>query len=112
MAKNMSRPGEFEELVMLIVQGLGENASGMSIYEALEEIGRKTSPGAVYTTADRLIAKGFLKTWEGSDPKAGRTRRYFALTGSGSKALDEAEDERRSARNRAVASIGLAPRLV
>jgi DNA-binding PadR family transcriptional regulator len=100
MAKKLTKPGEFEELLMLVVQSLGEEASGMGIYEALEQIGRKTSPGAVYATADRLIEKGFLKTWEATDPQASRTRRYFAITGAGVSALNEAEAERNAARNR------------
>ena len=49
------RLGEFEELVLLTVYGLGSEAYGVSILEKLEEDSQRTfSIGAVYAALSRL----------------------------------------------------------
>jgi DNA-binding PadR family transcriptional regulator len=58
--------GEFEYLLITAAAGLGEDAYGAAIRAEIETIAkRKCSIGALYTTIDRLEAKGLLKTWMG-----------------------------------------------
>ena len=85
-------PGGFEQLVMLAVVRLGENAYGMTVRTELEErMSRKVSLGAVYSTLDRLEAKGYItsKPSSGGPEREGRARRFFRLTATGSRALTD-----------------------
>ena len=50
--------GEFEDIVLLAVLRLGENAYGVTIWEEIEKcMGRPVMIGAVYATLDRLEVK-------------------------------------------------------
>ena len=85
--------GEFEQLVLLAVLGLGEGAVGVEIARVLEEkAGRRVSRGALYSALDRLEAKGFLG-WseaEAVPERGGHPMRRFAVTRRGVAALREA----------------------
>lgn len=92
MAANPDIPGGFEQLVMLAVARLGDNAYGMTVRRSLEErTGRDVSLGAVYSTLDRLEAKGYVssKEQDGGAEREGRARRFFRLTAPGLTALNE-----------------------
>ena len=53
--------GEFEEIVLLAVGILGDDAYGVSIRKEIEmQSGRDVNIGAVHTAVHRLEAKGFL----------------------------------------------------
>ena len=82
--------GEFEQIVLLAVLRLGENAYGVPIRAEIESrAGRNVTVGALYATLDRLEAKGLLHSWF-ADPTAqrgGRSKRYFKLLPTGAKAL-------------------------
>ena len=87
--------GEFEELVVLAVHGLGADAYGVAIQQFLErETTRTVSLGAVYAALERLEAKGLLRSAvvAGNATRGGRSRRAFALTAAGARAI---EDRRR-----------------
>ena len=82
--------GEFEQLVLLAVLRLGDEAYGMQVRrELLERAKRGTAIGAVYATLDRLEGKGLLRSAErsGDAAREGRMRRVFAVTGAGTRAL-------------------------
>jgi DNA-binding PadR family transcriptional regulator len=82
--------GEFEQIVMLAILRLPENAYGMRIRMEIKDVaGRNASLGAVYTTLERLEDKGFLSSWIGevTEPRAGRAKKYFKVTASGATAL-------------------------
>jgi PadR family transcriptional regulator PadR len=82
--------GEFEELVMLTVGVLHDNAYGVSIKDEIEKrLSRQVSVGALQSALSRLEEKGFLKSREGDaeQERAGRPKRYFTLTAYGKKAL-------------------------
>jgi PadR family transcriptional regulator, regulatory protein PadR len=87
--------GEFEQLVLLAVLRLGDEAYAVPIRHAIEEAAvRSVSRGALYTTLERLEAKGFLSSHLG-DPtpdRGGRARRYHTVTPSGLRALRAARD--------------------
>ena len=84
------RLGEFEELVLLCVKGLGEGAYGTAIQEALAEDGdREVTMGAIYSALDRAQRKGFADSWLGEPTaeRGGRAKRHYAVTEEGEEAL-------------------------
>ena len=98
--------GQFEDVVLMAILRLGSNAYGVTILQEIEKRTEKSvTVGALYTTLDRLEAKGYVSSWLG-DPtpeRGGRAKRYFQIQGLGEKALNESERIRRSMRE------GLAP---
>ena len=82
--------GEFEQIVLLAVLRLGENAYGVTIWEEIEKrTGRPVMIGAVYATLDRLEVKHYISSKVG-DPtpaRGGRAKRFFKITTQGSTAL-------------------------
>jgi PadR family transcriptional regulator PadR len=84
--------GEFEYLLITASAGLGENAYGAAIREEIETTtGRRCSIGALYTTIDRLEAKGFLVTWmgEATAQRGGRAKRMVRVTADGVRAAKD-----------------------
>ena len=82
--------GEFEELVLLTVGALREDAYGVSIKDYLKQkTNRNPSIGALHSALNRLEKKGFVKSRleEATPERRGRRKRYFELTASGSSAL-------------------------
>ncbi len=75
--------GELEHLLLLAILQCGDDAYTVPIRRMLaEKSGRDIARGALYTSLDRLEAKGLVRSWLG-DPTAvrgGRARRYFAVT--------------------------------
>jgi len=88
--------GEFEHLTLLAVFRLGEDAYGMRVRrEIAERTNRDVTIGAVYSTLDRLAAKGLLKSAL-SDPtpeRGGRAKRSFRVTALGVDSLNRARQE-------------------
>jgi DNA-binding PadR family transcriptional regulator len=85
--------GGLEEIVLLAVQHLGDNAYGASIHRALEEAGRHISIGSLYITLARIEDKGYLKSklGEATPERGGKVKKYFILTGKGERALEASE---------------------
>jgi DNA-binding PadR family transcriptional regulator len=83
--------GEFEEVVMLTVGILNEDAYGVTIKKEIEtRLIRKVSVGALQTALKRLEDKGYLKSREGetTQDRAGRPKRYYSITAYGKKAME------------------------
>jgi PadR family transcriptional regulator PadR len=82
--------GEFEQLVLLAVLQLGDDARALDIRRELEEQAkRQTARGALYATLERLGGKGLLE-WEVEDTtpaRGGLPRRRFVVTKAGLEAL-------------------------
>jgi PadR family transcriptional regulator PadR len=82
--------GELEQVVLLAVLRLGDEAYAVPILEQIEkQTGRKVARGALYTALDRLETKGCLRSRLG-DPiaeRGGRARRYFTVTPTAVRAL-------------------------
>jgi PadR family transcriptional regulator PadR len=81
--------GEFEYLLLTAAAGRGEKAYGAAIRGEIETTtGRRCSVGALYTTIDRLEAKGLLKTWMGESTaeRGGRAKRMVRVTAEGIRA--------------------------
>jgi PadR family transcriptional regulator PadR len=88
-------PGSFEQLVLLAILRLGDNAYGMTVRRELEmRTGQPVSLGAVYTTLERLENKGYLasRAASGGPERQGRARRFFTVAGTGVEALKRAFD--------------------
>jgi len=82
--------GEFEQLVLLAVLQLGDEARALDIRNELEQqANRPTARGALYATLERLVGKGLLE-WEveeSTPPRGGLPRRRFIVTKNGIGAL-------------------------
>jgi DNA-binding PadR family transcriptional regulator len=80
--------GEFEYLLLSAAARLGDGAYGAAIRREIEAATRRRcSTGALYTTLDRLEAKGLVKSWIG-DPtpqRGGRQKRMVRVTGKGAR---------------------------
>jgi PadR family transcriptional regulator PadR len=82
--------GEFEQLALLAILRLGDNAYGMTVRRELEErAGRPTSIGALYLTLERLEQKGLIGSTLGevTPERGGRAKRFFTINPSGREAL-------------------------
>jgi PadR family transcriptional regulator, regulatory protein PadR len=91
--------GEFEQVVLLAILRLRNDAYGVTIRrEIAARTDRDPSPGALYTTLDRLEEKGLVASQLG-DPtpqRGGRAKRYFKVTKRGSEAVARAQQSYRS----------------
>jgi DNA-binding PadR family transcriptional regulator len=87
--------GEFEQIVLLALVRLSDNAYGVPIRHEIEKRTRRTiSIGALYSTLDRLEAKSYVSS-RFSDPtpeRGGRSRRYFKVEPPGLKALQRSRE--------------------
>ena len=91
--------GEFEEIVMLTVAILADEAYGVAIIDEMENrLGRKVSIGALQTVLRRLEKKGYLASQFGEATKVrgGKRKRYFTLTTYGKNVLSEVKEQRLS----------------
>ena len=85
--------GDFEQLVLLGVLRLADDACGAAIRQEIQaRSGRDVSISAVYTTLDRLETKGLLESWVGEPTRqrGGRRRKFYALRPAGIAALRQA----------------------
>ena len=83
---------KLEELILLSVWRLGENAYGTTIYKHIREVtGKKLSLGGVYFPLDRLAKRGYLDAFvgEATEERRGLSKRYYKLTKKGLAELDE-----------------------
>lgn len=84
--------GELEELVLLLVALLENEAYAVSIMEELNrQAGREISLSAVHAVLHRLEEKGFVRSRMGgaSDERGGRRKRMFSITAYGRDVLEE-----------------------
>ena len=85
--------GDFEQLVMLAVLRLDDEAYGTSIREELKvRAERDVSPGAIFTTLERLESRGLVSSRYGEPTaeRGGRSKRFYKLTADGRRALTRA----------------------
>jgi DNA-binding PadR family transcriptional regulator len=87
-------PGEFEQVVLLAILRLDDNAYGVTIRKEIRECtGRNAAPGALYNTLDRLEEKGMVQSRMGdsSPERGGRAKRLFTVTSQGIEAVSNAQ---------------------
>lgn len=79
-----------EEIILISIWRLKDNAYGVTINKEVSERSRKKySMGALYFTLDQLVRKGFIVKREGAPtPKRGGKRKiFYDITPDGEKAL-------------------------
>jgi DNA-binding PadR family transcriptional regulator len=89
--------GEFEEVVLLTIAVLNNEAYSVSIKDEIESrLKRTVSLGALHTALKRMEDKGYLRSYPGdtNEDRAGRPKRYFEITAMGKKAMHYAKDTR------------------
>jgi len=89
--------GEFEELVLLTVAALQQEAYGVEIKRELEErLNEKLSVGSIQSALKRMEQKGFLTSeWgESTQKRGGKRKRIYTVTMQANKVLSEMKDIR------------------
>ena len=79
-----------EELLLLAVWRLQENAYAVTIRDQLLEVtGKSWAFGALFVSLDRLVKKGYLTSvlGEPTPERGGRSKRMYSLTRGGLQAL-------------------------
>lgn len=89
--------GEFEELVLLAVAALRDDAYGVEIKRELEErLKEKLSVGSIQSALKRMEQKGFLTSafGEPTEKRGGKRKRIYYITSYAHKVLAEMKDIR------------------
>lgn len=89
--------GEFEEVVILTIGVLYNEAYGVSIKKEIENrLARNVSMGALHTALKRLEDKGYIRSHDGeaTEERAGRPKKYFQITALGKKAMEYTKSTR------------------
>src|SRR5918994_7297431 len=82
--------GEFEQVVLLAILRLRDEAYAIPVREEIERrTGRTVARGALYTALERLEAKRCLESRMSAPlaERGGRSRRYFRVTPAGVSAV-------------------------
>jgi DNA-binding PadR family transcriptional regulator len=82
--------GELEQLVLLALVRLGDDAYGVAVQrEIASRAGRHPSFATIYTTLSRLEDKGLIESrlGESSPERGGRRKKYFVMRAAGRRAL-------------------------
>ena len=89
--------GEFEEIVLLTVAVLYDEAYGVAIKQEIEKrLDRSVSVGALQSALRRMEDKGFLQSrlGEATQVRGGKRKRYFTVTPYGKQVLVDARESR------------------
>lgn len=89
--------GEFQELVLLAILRLGDEAYGVTIQSEISDLAKRSiSRGALHSALMRLEEKGLIGSTMGGATKerGGRRKRLYQITSLGRKALQEAYQTR------------------
>ncbi len=83
--------GEFEELILLIVAALHDEAYGVAILDYMEEkLGKNVNISAVHVALKRIEQKGFVSSRFGgiTEERGGRRKKFYVITSLGKSMLD------------------------
>jgi PadR family transcriptional regulator, regulatory protein PadR len=89
--------GEFEELVLIMVAALQEDAYGAAISDEIEtKLSREVNLSAVHVTLYRLEDKGYIKSkmGGGTNERGGRRKRIYTITSAGMAMLRAMKEAR------------------
>ncbi|WP_422356033.1 PadR family transcriptional regulator [Roseivirga pacifica] len=89
--------GEFEELVLLTIAALLEEAYSVSICDEIQKVsGREVKLSVVHAVLNRLEKKGFVNSHLGepTSERGGRRKRFFTVTHAGKVALTKIKEQR------------------
>ena len=92
----IERLSSLEELILLAVKALSDDAYGVSVQDMLTKAGQSTTLGAVYASLERLEQKGHVTAslGEATAVRGGRRKRLFRPTRGGLGALSAARSVR------------------
>ena len=82
--------GRIEEIILLAIEKLGEEAYGMAIREEIiKATGENWLLGSIYSPLGRLHKQGFVRTIKGepTPERGGRAKVYYEVTPEGLEAL-------------------------
>lgn len=82
--------GELEQLVLLALLRLGEEAYGISVRDEIgRRAGRDLTVGSIYKTLLRLEEKGFIAARQGepTPERGGRRKTHYSVLPPGERAL-------------------------
>lgn len=98
--KNLLNLGDFEQILLLAILRLErKGAYGVSIRDEIAAHTRRNpTPGAIYTTLERLESKGLVssETGEATAERGGRAKRYYTVTKLGRATLKEVQGDYRN----------------
>lgn len=103
--------GEFEEVVLLIVASLEEDAYGVRItHEIRHQTSRRVRLNQVHASLHRLEDKGMIvsKMGDPTPERGGRRKRIFTITTYGRQTLNEMKSVRAHLWNLLPASMKIA----
>jgi len=83
--------GEFEELVLLMVAALHDEAYGVTIQDNLvEKLSKNVNISAIHVALKRMEDKGLVKSRFGgiTDDRGGRRKKYYVIIALGKRLLD------------------------
>ncbi len=86
--------GAFEEIVLIVIAILGDNAYGVTIKNEIEKRTRnRPSIGALHGALYRLEKKGFVDSIEkgATSKRGGRRKRFYAINNLGTQKLMNAQ---------------------
>ena len=89
--------GAFEELVLLTIGALDENAYGVTIKVELEKtLSKPISIGALYAALQRLEEKNWVSSRVGgiTETQGGRRKQYYDITKEGVQTVEEVRSMR------------------
>lgn len=89
--------GEFEELVLLAVAALQQDAYGVEIKRELESrLKNRLSVGSIQSALKRMEEKGFLTSrfGEATQKRGGKRKRIYSTTSHARKVLQEMKEIR------------------
>jgi PadR family transcriptional regulator, regulatory protein PadR len=95
--------GEFEELVLLTIAALVNDAYSVAICDEIEKSsGRSAKLGVVHSVLNRLEEKGLVKSklGEATNTRGGKRKRYYSVTNGGKAALIKTKEMRDQLWNR------------
>jgi DNA-binding PadR family transcriptional regulator len=86
--------GELEQTILMAILRLGDEAYGVSIRREIATCtARAITPGALYTTLERLEQKALVKAQDGepTPERGGRAKRFYHVTRKGHSQLVRAQ---------------------
>ena len=89
--------GEFEELVLLTIAALVNEAYSVGICDELtKRTGRSVKLGVVHAVLNRLEEKGLVKSklGEATSVRGGKRKRYYTITSAGKAGLLKSKEVR------------------
>ena len=89
--------GAFEEIVLIVIGILGQNAYGVTIVEEIEkQTKHRPSIGSLHGALHRLEKKGFVKSEESgaTAKRGGRRKRFYIITTLGKSKVVKAHELR------------------